>query len=352
MRATVDNQLLGLTAKRVIVDPPNKQTIIQLRWLVVIVSAYMLIFPEQRLLGPVLIHGFALLYLLSNAALYFLAERLFKSLRLFSLLVIFDTLALSFCLIVTGQLGSDLYLTYFLIILIAGFWRDFRWSVGFAVVISLLYSGLLFLAESLTTYLFLRVPFLFAASLLYGYFTQVLNSERILREKAEQQARRDFLTGLPNRQAYDERIREEIERANRYSRSLSLLMIDIDDFKMINDSFGHPCGDIVLQKIATLLDNNVRRMDFVARYGGEEFVIILPETTLQGAVELANRIRSVIKETPFETTNGLLYVTASIGVGSHLVNDGSDHVQMNLEADQALYLAKRSGKDRVETLSA
>ena len=352
MGATVDNRLLGLTAKRVIVDPPNKQTIIQLRWLVVIVSAYMLIFTEQRLLGPVLIHGFALFYVLSNAALYFLAERLFKSLRLFSLLVIFDTLALSFCLIVTGQLGSDLYLTYFLIILIAGFWRDFRWSVAFAVVISLLYSGLLFLAESLTTYLFLRVPFLFAASLLYGYFTHVLSSERTLREKAEQEARRDFLTGLPNRQAYDERIREEIERANRYSRSLSLLMIDIDDFKMINDSFGHPCGDIVLQKIATLLDNNVRRMDFVARYGGEEFVIILPETTLQGAVELANRIRSVIKETPFETTNGLLYVTASIGVGSHLVNDSSDHVQMNLEADQALYLAKRSGKDRVETLSA
>ena len=351
MIGTVDSQLLGLTAKRFIVDPPNKQTIIQLRWLVVIVSAYMLIFPEQILLGPVLIHGFALLYVLSNAALYFLLERFFKSLRLFSLLVVFDTLALSFCLIVTGQLGSDLYLTYFLIIIIAGFWRDFRWSVGFAVVISLLYSGLLFLAENLTTYLFLRVPFLFAASLLYGYFTHILTSERTLREKAEQEARRDFLTGLPNRQAYDERIREEVERANRYSRSLSLLMIDIDDFKMINDTFGHPCGDIVLQQMAKLLNNNVRRMDFVARYGGEEFVIILPETALQGAVELANRIRLVIKESPFETANGLFYVTASIGAGAHLVKDSSDAVQMNLEADQALYLAKRTGKDRVETLS-
>jgi diguanylate cyclase (GGDEF)-like protein len=351
MIATVDSQLLSLTAKRLIVDPPNQQTIIRLRWLVVIVSAYMLIFPEQRLLEPVLIQGFALFYLLSNAALYFLPERFFKSLRLFSLLVIFDTLALSFCLIVTGQLGSDLYLTYFLIIIIAGFWRDFRWSLGFAVVVSLLYSGLLFLSESLTTYLFLRVPFLFAASLLYGYFTHVLNNERILREKAEQEARSDFLTSLPNRQAYDERVQEEIERANRYSRSLSLLMIDIDDFKMINDTFGHPCGDIVLRQMAKLLNNNIRRMDFVARYGGEEFVIILPETALQGALELAKRIRSVIKESPFETANGLLYLTASIGVSTHQVKDSADAVQMSLEADQALYRAKRSGKDRVETLS-
>jgi diguanylate cyclase (GGDEF)-like protein len=88
-------------------------------------------------------------------------------------------------------------------------------------------------------------------------------------------------------------------------------------------------------------------MDFVARYGREEFVIILPETALQGAVELATRIRSVIKESLFETPNGLLYVTASIGVSAHLAKDSPDAAQMNLEADQALYLAKRSGPDRV-----
>ena len=349
MLATVNIQPWALIPKQVDFDAPTKQTIIRLRWLVVIVCSYMLILSEETLLGSTVVHGSALVYILSNATLYFVDERFFKSLRLFSLLVIIDTLVLSFSLVVAGQLGNDLYLTYFLIIMIAGFWRDFRWSLGFAILLSPLYSGLLLLAENLNTYMVLRIPFLFVASLLYGYFTQVVSNERTLREKAEKEARRDFLTNLPNRQAYDERIQEEIERAIRYKRPLSILMIDLDDFKTINDSLGHEFGDTVLRQFSAHLNQNIRRSDFAARVGGDEFVVILPETDLETAVDLGNRIRLRITEYPIEITEGLFPVTVSIGVTSNLIENYSDHSRMKLDADRALYRAKRAGKNKVET---
>ncbi len=328
-------------------EAPNKQTIIRLRWMIVIAACYLLLFSENALLGHGFVHGFTLFYVVSNAALYFIDQRRFKSFFFFSTLVIFDTLALTFSLIVTGQLGSDLYLTYFLLILIAGFWKDFRWSLAFASLISVLYGYLLFIAEDLNTYMFLRIPFLFIASVFYGYFAQTISDERARREKAEDEARKDFLTGLPNRQAFDEKITEEIERAARYDRPLALLIIDIDNFKTVNDGLGHQWGDIVLQGIAEIMKRTVRPPDFVARVGGEEFVVILPETELPGAVVVGNRLRMHIKENPFETPKGLLIVTVSVGVGVNLVGDPK---QLFYNADQALYIAKHGGKDQVAVL--
>ena len=344
----LNNLSLALVSKSVF-DAPRKQTIMRLRWLVVTVACYLLLFTET-LLPNDFIHVFVLLYVITSASLYFVEQRLFESLRFVAPLVVIDTLALSFALIVTGQLGSDFYLSYFLIIIIAGFWKDFRWSLGFALLLSVFYSLLLLLAESLTTALLLRVPFILAASVFYSYFVQLVNNEHSLREKAERQARHDFLTGLPNRQAYQERITQEMERSRRYGRALSILMVDIDNFKLVNDALGHECGDIVLQKVAGQLHNSLRNVDFVARIGGEEFVIILPETDLDGALEVAGRVLSAIRETPVETAKGILPVTVSIGASSSVMEDASDHKQLTLDADQALYLAKKTGKDRVETL--
>jgi diguanylate cyclase (GGDEF)-like protein len=333
-------------------EAPKKQTIIRLRWLVVTVGCYVLLHSDTSLLPLNAIHAFVLGYVLSNAALNIVDPKRFDSIYFFGALVVFDTLALSFALVVTEQLGSDFYLSYFLMIIIAGFWKDFRWSLGFALVLSIFYSYLLFIAESLTASLILRVPFVFIASVFYSYFVQVVNNEHTLREKAEQEARRDFLTGLHNRQAYQERISHETERAKRYGRPLSLLMVDIDNFKLVNDSLGHEWGDTVLQKVANLLGTNLRNVDFVARYGGEEFIVILPETDLDGAMEVANRLRLAIKESPVETPRGLLPLTVSIGVSSSKLGDFADHKQLASNADQALYVAKKSGKDRVETLPA
>ena len=328
-------------------DAPKKQTVIRLRWMIVIASCYLLLFSQDALLGQGFVHGFTLFYVVSNASLNFIDQRRFESFSFFSTLVIFDTLALTSSLVVTGQLGSDLYLTYFLLIIIAGFWKDFRWSLAFASLISVLYSYLLYMAEDPNTFMFLRIPFLFIVSVFYGYFAQTVSAERTRREKAEEDARKDFLTGLPNRQAFDEKMREEIERATRYDRPLSLLIIDIDNFKLVNDSLGHQWGDVVLQGVAEIMMRNVRSPDFVARVGGEEFVVVLPETELLGAVEVGNRLRIQVKECPFETPNGLLIVTVSVGVGVNLVGD---HKQLFCDADQALYIAKHGGKDQVATL--
>ncbi|MGH7795817.1 MAG: GGDEF domain-containing protein, partial [Candidatus Binatia bacterium] len=316
------------------------------------IASYVLLFSQETLLPQELVHGFVLFYILTNTCLFVVDQSRFESLRFVAPFVVFDTAALSFSLIVTGQLGSDFYLSYFLMIIIAGFWKDFRWSLGFAVLLSLLYSFLLVISESLTTSLMLRAPFILIASVFYSYFIQIVNNEHALRQKAEKEARHDFLTGLPNRQSYQERIALETERARRYGRPLSILMVDVDNFKLVNDAFGHEWGDIVLRKVASTLRYSLRNLDFVARFGGEEFIIILPETDLAGALETADRLRLAIKETPVETANGLLAVTVSIGASSNLIKDLADHLRMTSDADQALYLAKIAGKDRVETLPA
>jgi diguanylate cyclase (GGDEF)-like protein len=333
-----------------VVDAPKKDTIIRLRWLVITVASYLLLFAQEILLTVDLVHVFVLLYISTNAFLYPLEPKSFDSLRFLAALVFVDTLLLSFALIVAGQLDSDFYLSYFLIILVASFWKDLRWSLGFAIVLTIFYSFLLFIAESLTTPLLLRVPFVLVASIFYSYFVQRVNNEKALREKAEKEARRDFLTGLPNRYAYQERMTQEAERSRRYNRNVAILMVDIDNFKLVNDVLGHEWGDIVLQKIAGQLSKNIRIVDFVARIGGEEFVIILPETNIKGASEVANRLLFAIRENPVETKKGLLPVTVSIGISSGVVDHGTDEKQLLLDADQALYRAKNSGKDRFGTL--
>jgi diguanylate cyclase (GGDEF)-like protein len=335
---------------KVVLDTPKKQTIIRLRWLVITVASYLLLFADETLLAPNFVHVFVLLYVATNASLYGVDPASFEFLRFPAILVFADTIVLSFALAIAGQLGSDFYLSYFLIILIASLWKDMRWSLGFAVLLSLFYTFLLFLAESLTTSLLLRIPFVLAASVFYSYFVQLVNNEHTLRQKAESEARRDFLTGLPNRQAYQERIAQEAERSKRYGRNLSILMLDIDNFKQVNDRLGHDCGDIVLQKVAGQLAQNLRNVDFVARIGGEEFVVVLPETDLEGALQVGGRLRVAVKELPIETTRELLSVTVSVGVSSGVITEPADHKQMAHDADQALYVAKRSGKDRVETL--
>ena len=124
-------------------------------------------------------------------------------------------------------------------------------------------------------------------------------------------------------------------------------MVDIDNFKQVNDNLGHDSGDLVLQKVAEQLAVNMRSVDFVARIGGEEFVVVLPETDLGGAVEVAERLRVAVKDTRIEAGRQSLSVTVSMGVG--MLTEAGDHRQMIFDADQALYAAKRSGKDRVET---
>jgi len=173
---------------------------------------------------------------------------------------------------------------------------------------------------------------------------------------AVEQSVTDALTGLPNRRQFDVRIAEEIERARRYGKGFSLMMLDIDHFKRINDQHGHDGGDAVLRHLGGILLGQVREVDFAARYGGEEFIFILPETEGPGARLVAERIRNAIAASPCPLPNGsAIRVTASIGIATYPIC-GDNIEELSRHADQALYVAKESGRNRVvlydETLKA
>jgi diguanylate cyclase (GGDEF)-like protein len=158
----------------------------------------------------------------------------------------------------------------------------------------------------------------------------------------------DRLTGLYNFGYFLERLKEERLRAERYHRLLSLVILDIDHFKKYNDSSGHPAGNEVLKKIATILKQEAREVDIVARYGGEELVIILPETSRKRAMELAERIRQRVSDALFEhmQSQPLGRLTISAGVATFPV-DASNEEDLIKRADSSLYLAKSQGRNRV-----
>jgi diguanylate cyclase (GGDEF)-like protein len=169
-----------------------------------------------------------------------------------------------------------------------------------------------------------------------------------LHELASEQARTDELTGLANSRAFRDMIDKEAARADRFGHDLSLLMLDIDDFKLINDTHGHLQGDEVLRVVGRILSAESRGVDEPARYGGEEFAVALPETDAAGAFELAERIRSRLEAEPIPLLEGdaELNVTASLGVAT-LPASASDVRGLVSAADQALYEAKRAGKNQV-----
>ena len=167
-----------------------------------------------------------------------------------------------------------------------------------------------------------------------------------LKEKSnllEYQASHDKLTGLFNRNRFDELYVKEIKRARRYNNDLSMILFDIDDFKIVNDTYGHQAGDEVLKEIAKIILNNVREQDINVRWGGEEFLILLPQTNLLGATTVANKIRTSIKEHLF--TDKSLKITSSFGV-TQLENE-DDENGFIARADKFLYEAKKTGKDKV-----
>lgn len=160
-------------------------------------------------------------------------------------------------------------------------------------------------------------------------------------------ARLDFLTQLPNRGTFEARLAEEFERTRRYGNPLSLIMLDIDLFKRVNDTHGHPAGDKILQLVALQLQKNIRKSDLACRYGGEEFAIVLPETALRPARLAAEKVRQVIERDALMFERAVIRVTISAGVGQA---DPAHDTASSLLArvDAALYRAKQNGRNRVE----
>jgi diguanylate cyclase len=162
----------------------------------------------------------------------------------------------------------------------------------------------------------------------------------------------DFLTGIPNRKAFDDGLAICIDEAASWDKGLSLLLIDIDNFKRFNDEFGHLIGDEVLKFVAKKIKEIVKGRDFLARFGGEEFAVILPQTPLAGAAAVAENIRSFFAETSLravEAAKNLGVITVSIGVAHY--RPGESSKEFIHRSDRALYSAKNAGKNRVVTVS-
>jgi diguanylate cyclase (GGDEF)-like protein len=174
----------------------------------------------------------------------------------------------------------------------------------------------------------------------------------VLHERVERLAAIDELTGLLNHRRLQEVLAREVRRAERYASSLALVMLDIDDFKQVNDRYGHQQGDAVLRAVAEVVRGSVRQIDFAARYGGEELAIVLPEIDIDGAVRLAERIRGAIADVAVPLPDGgTLSVTASLGVAA-FGPTAPGRQELVTAADAALYRSKRGGKNRVEVAGA
>jgi diguanylate cyclase (GGDEF)-like protein len=167
-----------------------------------------------------------------------------------------------------------------------------------------------------------------------------------LHRDAERLSITDALTGCWNFRYLSMSLAREIERATRFSRPLAVLMLDLDLFKLVNDTYGHARGDAVLREFASRIIEQVREVDTLARYGGEEFVLVLPETTPEGAAMLAERICTAVRRDPFgaDSDEEPVHVTVSIGVAAFPRHGASPATLMH-SADEALYVAKRSGRD-------
>jgi diguanylate cyclase (GGDEF)-like protein len=173
-----------------------------------------------------------------------------------------------------------------------------------------------------------------------------------LAEQLEREARTDPLTGLANRRYWSEWLTKEFERARRYGQPLGCSLVDLDNFKRVNDAYGHDVGDAVLIDLARVMRRNVRPSDLLCRYGGEEFTILLPQTDVGGAVEQAERLRRALEAACVKTHQQAVRVTASVGVATFPgpgVLTADDLVRA---ADQAMYRAKRSGRNTVATAAA
>jgi diguanylate cyclase len=165
-------------------------------------------------------------------------------------------------------------------------------------------------------------------------------------EEQRKKAMHDSLTGLPNREFYQQRLEQELQRIKRYGGKLSLMVCDVDLFKRINDNYGHLAGDKVLNIIAKSLQKNLRSSDFIARYGGEEFVALMPETSTAEAKIIAEKLRKKIERSPFNFKKEPIQITVSFGISEFAPGESADEVFSR--ADKALYAAKEKGRNQVQ----
>ena len=182
-------------------------------------------------------------------------------------------------------------------------------------------------------------------------YVQDVTESAVYQQKLVELNMKDDLTGIYNRRFMEMKLSEEVKRCNRYHGDFSIIMFDIDHFKMINDDFGHQCGDFVLKSVSSRISSLIRNVDCLVRYGGEEFCCLLPETDIQGATMVAERFRKAIMEQEHDFNGSIMRITVSLGVTES--DKGAESLRSLLKkVDEALYMAKREGRNRVVAIRA
>lgn len=322
----------------------------EVEWLLIIlVLAWLLLpwsVPEQQ---PQLLLGLAVYAAVVMGFRYFnfyLPQRRWK--LFFEALVM--TAFVTWVLGHTGGAGSPLAFLYILVVITAGLTLG-RW-MSFAV---LLLVGLCYLAmgaEVFATVLpdlegFSHLMARFAPFLLVAYLVALLSADlQSTTRRFRQLSEVDELTGLFNLRAFQAALDREATRSIRYGHAFSIMMVDADNLKQVNDRYGHPAGDRLLQLVAGAIVGCLRVSDVLARYGGDEFIVLLPETDRERATVVAERIRAAIHGTVLSTADGELAITVSIGLASY-PEDAGEVAEVLERADKAMYRSKQRGRNQV-----
>jgi diguanylate cyclase (GGDEF)-like protein len=182
---------------------------------------------------------------------------------------------------------------------------------------------------------------------LFNAFSLLISNLRLIEINRELSIR-DPLTNLYNRRFLGEYLEKEIENSRRSGAAISAVMIDLDDFKQLNDHYGHEVGDLALKVVAGVIDRAIRKGDIAARFGGEEFLLVLPASAKEGAMQMAERVRTTLERTPITTAKGgRLYITASFGIASFVEDEARTAEKLIQIADTRLYEAKNGGKNAI-----
>jgi len=257
---------------------------------------------------------------------------------------------ISWCVYHTGGVDSPLMNLYLLVIIFSALTLGKIVTLLEFVLISVVYFFLAqpdFYQESFSISRFSEMIMTFAPYLLVAYLTSLLAADlKHAREGLEQLSDTDELTGLKNRRAFNAALDIESKKAIRYKRMFSVLMLDADDLKSVNDKHGHAVGDKLIISIARVIQDSLRETDVLARYGGDEFVVILTETPHERAIEVAERIRVAVENTSFSADSERISSTISIGVSS-FTQDVEQQDGIMSRADKKLYESKRKGKNAI-----
>lgn len=295
-----------------------------------------------------------------NAVNYFFLYRT-GNYRRSSLVIVVLMILLCFYLLCSGGSDNTGPLWFFvlpsLIFYILGFHRGWiTLSIVFGLVVCVLFIPGNFLLQTVypSAFIYRFCGALFSVSVIafaYEYTREDGRKELLnMSHKLDLLSRKDDLTGLSNRRDIIERLGDEVDRFERSGKTFSVLIADIDHFKKVNDTYGHAYGDYALQQIASTLCRNIQKRDTVARWGGEEFLIFLPETTIDQAEIIAERLRLAIENKSIVKDSNPVFITVSIGVAEYQATETIN--ELINAADQLLFQAKHEGRNRVKSSAA